>query len=276
MTADPDSSPARTTTVFLVDDDCVHARVILESLRASTDPRYVVVTVNCLADALERISGGSFDVVLFELELPDSHGIATFEAVQRAAPFVPVIVFTIPGDDAKPVRLLQSGAQDYLVKGEVDGPATMRAIRYAISRSDCAAEVRRLNLERIDGLEKQKAIEVSRAAIIESAPDGIIVIDQSGLVLEFNPAAVRMFGFRREEAMGRELAELIIPPASRDPHRKGLAHYLAPGEGPVLTRRLEVVAQRADGSECPVELTIASSKSVAWSRRRMFRPVVPA
>src|SRR5437016_13203881 len=90
--------------------------------------------------------------------------------------------------------------------------------------------------------------EALNRAILESALDGIITMDASGRVREFNPAAERIFGFRRGEAVGKELAELIIPPELRAQHRRGLAHYLKTGEGPVLGHRIEIAALRADGS----------------------------
>jgi PAS domain S-box-containing protein len=93
-------------------------------------------------------------------------------------------------------------------------------------------------------------------AILDTALDCIITMDQTGIVREFNPAAERVFGFTRSEAVGKELAELIVPPALRTSHRRGLAHYLATGEGPVLGRRIEINALRRDGSEILVELAI--------------------
>ena len=95
-------------------------------------------------------------------------------------------------------------------------------------------------------------------ALLESALDCIISMDTAGRVTEFNPAAERVFGYTRDEALGQELASLIIPPAQRDLHRKGLQHYLETGEGPVLGKRLEVKALRADGSEILVELAITA------------------
>lgn len=74
--------------------------------------------------------------------------------------------------------------------------------------------------------------------ILEMALDGIITINAAGLVCEFNPAAERTFGFTALEVIGRELAELIIPPAYRERHRMGLQHYLNTGEGPVIGRRI--------------------------------------
>lgn len=95
-----------------------------------------------------------------------------------------------------------------------------------------------------------------RTAIIQTALDCIISIDHAGRITEFNPAAEETFGYRREDVIGQELASVIIPPAYREAHRKGLVHFLATGEGPVLNKRIELSAIRADGGEFPVELSI--------------------
>lgn len=95
-----------------------------------------------------------------------------------------------------------------------------------------------------------------RRAILEAALDCVITIDEQGHVLEFNPAAERTFGYPRAEVIGRDLAELIIPPALRARHREGLSRLVATGEPRALDRRLELTGMRADGSEFPVELTI--------------------
>lgn len=107
--------------------------------------------------------------------------------------------------------------------------------------------------------EKEIAIHASELgtnAILESALDSIVVMGEDGRVREFNPAAERMFGYKRIDVVGKELGELIIPPEFREQHRKGLAHYLQTGEGPLLGKRIEVPAVRADGSRLPVELAI--------------------
>ncbi|MFN2476785.1 MAG: PAS domain S-box protein [Chthoniobacterales bacterium] len=107
--------------------------------------------------------------------------------------------------------------------------------------------------------EKEEALRESAQStqsILQSALDSIIVIEEDGRVREFNPAAERMFGYQRDAVIGKELAELIIPPALRERHRQGLAHYLATGEGPLLGKRIEVPALRSDGTEILVELAI--------------------
>jgi two-component system CheB/CheR fusion protein len=94
--------------------------------------------------------------------------------------------------------------------------------------------------------------------ILDNALDCIITIDAKGHVLEFNPAAERVFGFHREQVIGKELAELIIPARMREQHRRGLVRYLKTGEGPVIGKRLEMAALRKDGREIVVELAITA------------------
>ncbi|MET0201170.1 MAG: PAS domain S-box protein, partial [Gaiellaceae bacterium] len=93
-------------------------------------------------------------------------------------------------------------------------------------------------------------------AILEAALDCIVTIDDRGRVVEFNPAAEETFGYRAEEVIGREMADLIVPQHLRDQHRAGFTRYLETEEAHILGRRLELTGVRADGSEFPVELTI--------------------
>ena len=98
--------------------------------------------------------------------------------------------------------------------------------------------------------------EARTRAVIDSALECVISIDGSGRVTDWNPAAEGTFGWTREQAVGQEMAALIVPPSLRAAHRAGLQRYLETGEGRVLGRRLEMRALRADGTEFPVELTI--------------------
>jgi diguanylate cyclase (GGDEF)-like protein/PAS domain S-box-containing protein len=93
--------------------------------------------------------------------------------------------------------------------------------------------------------------------MLDSALDAHVVMDAGGVILEWNAPAEAMFGWRREEIVGKELAATLVPPALRDAHRKGLAHYLKTGEGPILNRRVELEALRKNGVSFPVELTVA-------------------
>jgi PAS domain S-box-containing protein len=109
--------------------------------------------------------------------------------------------------------------------------------------------------------------EAVTAAMLAGALDCIVTIGEDGRVLEWNPAAERVFGYARAEAIGQELAELIVPVRHREAHRLGLGRALATGEGPMLDRRLELSAVRKDGSELPVELAITAARA---GHRRFF------
>lgn len=104
-----------------------------------------------------------------------------------------------------------------------------------------------------DRLEKAKA---HLSSILEASLNCVISMDHLGRILEFNPAAEKTFGYRRDEVIGKDMAPLIIPPSLRGAHHRGLQHYLSVGEGPVLGKRIEMSAIRGDGSEFPVELFI--------------------
>ena len=95
------------------------------------------------------------------------------------------------------------------------------------------------------------------SAYFEAALDCVIMADASGRMVEFNPAAERTFGYSRDEALGRTIAELIVPPSLRARHSVALARFIETGRGTMLGRRLELTAMRADGSEFPVELALS-------------------
>jgi diguanylate cyclase (GGDEF)-like protein/PAS domain S-box-containing protein len=97
--------------------------------------------------------------------------------------------------------------------------------------------------------------------VIDASYDAFVSIDEQGRIQDWNPQAERLFGWTREEAGGRDMADTIIPPAFRGMHREGMKRFLTTGEARVLDKRLEVAAVRRDGSEFPVELTI----SALWS-----------
>ncbi|MEX2173416.1 MAG: PAS domain S-box protein [Pirellulaceae bacterium] len=98
--------------------------------------------------------------------------------------------------------------------------------------------------------------EARQLTILATALDAIITIDHEGRVVEFNPAAEKMFGYVWADAQGRDIAELIVPSELRPAHYRGMAHFLSTGEGPVLDKRIEMPAQRADGTRLTVELAI--------------------
>ncbi|HEY6158645.1 MAG TPA: response regulator [Gemmatimonadales bacterium] len=121
------------------------------------------------------------------------------------------------------------------------------------------------------------AIERSRAAddvrtsaarlkaIIDGALDAVITMDGEGVIRSWSPQAERLFEWPASDTIGRKLSATIIPARYRDAHERGLAHFLATGEGPVLNRRVEITGLRRDGREIPVELAITPMRlEGAW------------
>ncbi len=96
--------------------------------------------------------------------------------------------------------------------------------------------------------------------IIETSLEAVITMDASGAITGWNPQAERVFGWARSDALGRSLAETIVPERNRAAHRRGLQHFLATGTGPILNTRIEVTALHRDGREFPVELTISAAQ----------------
>jgi PAS domain S-box-containing protein len=95
------------------------------------------------------------------------------------------------------------------------------------------------------------------SAYLKAAIDCVIVADASGRIVEFNPAAERTFGYSRKEALGRTMAELIVPPSLRERHTAAFARFVKTREGSMLGRRVELTGMRADGSEFPLELALS-------------------
>ncbi|TGD94031.1 hybrid sensor histidine kinase/response regulator [Methylobacterium nonmethylotrophicum] len=112
-----------------------------------------------------------------------------------------------------------------------------------------------------------RASEALGAAIVTSALDCIIVIDEEGCVVEFNPAAEATFGRTREAVLGRQIGDLIVPPHLRHRHAEGFRRYLATGQGTVIGQRIEIEGMRADGTVFPLELAITE---VRLPERRLF------
>src|SRR5262249_41983999 len=103
--------------------------------------------------------------------------------------------------------------------------------------------------------------EEVKSAIVASSLDCIITIDTTGHIVEFNAAAVKTFGWSREQGIGRDLADLIIPEKYRAMHRAGVQRCVDSREGRPLGRRAQPSAIRADGTEFPIELTLAEIKT---------------
>ncbi|MBI3355930.1 MAG: PAS domain S-box protein [Nitrospirae bacterium] len=232
--------------VLLIEDNEDDARIIGETLTEQTRAEIQLEWVDRLESALTRLVEVKTDVVLLDLSLPDSHGLETLDKVQAQAADVPIIVLTGLDDEGIAVQAVRKGAQDYLIKGRLDGHGLVRVIQYAIERKQSEKAVR--------------DSETRLRAIINTALDALIGINAQGVIIDWNPRAEVIFGWTRGEAIGQKLVDLIIPPRYREAHERGLQHFLRTGEGQALNRSIEVAGLRRDGTEVPLELSISPLK----------------
>jgi diguanylate cyclase (GGDEF)-like protein len=137
--------------VLIVEDNPGDARLIREHLSGARvtgtlAPAFQLVLADRLAAGLARLAEGGIDAVLLDLSLPDSQGLDTFVKAQAQAPDVPMVVLTGLDDEAVALQAMQAGAQDYLVKGQIDRDLLSRAVRYAVERHRLQADLRAMSL----------------------------------------------------------------------------------------------------------------------------------
>jgi len=145
-------SPA-TIKVLLVEDNRGDARLLREALAESAGVRFELAHVERLADALRRLDEEAFAIVLLDLSLPDAQGLDTVLKVHTHVSHLPIVVLTGMENDELAAEALRKGAQDYLVKGKVDGNLLARSIRYAIERKHAEEEIQQ-NLRRLTALQE--------------------------------------------------------------------------------------------------------------------------
>ena len=176
-----------TLRILHVEDEPALARLLKEYLRMALQEPYELTWVSRLAEATHLLTSQTFDLVLLDLGLPDSRGIETFLALHNHAPQIPIIVLSGLDDEPTALKALQSGAQDYLVKSNVDSNLLVRAVRYAIERKKVEVA---LSVER-DLLH----------ALIESLPDQIYMKDSTGHFIRSNSATAHALGLETTEAL---------------------------------------------------------------------------
>lgn len=148
--------------VLLVEDNPGDARLIEHALMDSVGDYFDLEIVDRLATAIQRLHHGKVDAMLLDLALPDSHGEDTFTQAKFHAPDLPIIVLTGLGDEARAIGMVQQGAQDYLIKGEMNGNVLSRSIRYAIERAHTAQHIRKLNMDLEEKVrERTRELEVA-------------------------------------------------------------------------------------------------------------------
>ncbi len=124
----------RPINILVIEDDSGDARLIKEMLSDVRGRNINLQMADRLSKSAEHLSEGNFDIILLDLSLPDSRGLETFVAVYDRAQTVPIIILSGQDDETVAIKAVQAGAQDYLVKGQVDGVLLVRSINYAIER----------------------------------------------------------------------------------------------------------------------------------------------
>lgn len=132
--------------VLLVEDNPGDVRLIHEMIQQQPAGEFHLTCVGRLGEALQELKESSPDVAMLDLALPDAKGVETVRTAHRAAPDIPLVVLTGSDDEAVAIEALHEGAQDYLVKGQIDAQVMVRALRYAIERQRLQSEIRNLSL----------------------------------------------------------------------------------------------------------------------------------
>ncbi len=180
---------------MLVEDNPVTAQLVRDLLAEADESRFEVVWVDRLAPGLERLAEGGIDIVLLDLLLPDSRGLTTLERLHGEAPDVPVVVVTGLQDGSVAIQALQEGAQECLLKTQLNSAMLCRVIRYSLERHRLLTESQ----------EKTRKLEVSHEHfrnVITRNADAMVVADGGGVVRFANPAAQRLFARRADDLIG--------------------------------------------------------------------------
>jgi two-component system, cell cycle sensor histidine kinase and response regulator CckA len=141
----PPTSEHPDLQILLIEDNLAEARLLKEILRDAWAERFTLTHVNRLGAAIVELNSARFDIALLDLTLPDSDGLASLDTLIQHAPGLPIVVLTNTNDDRLALDAMRHGAQDYLVKRQVNLDILVRSIRYAIERKQTAQALREIN-----------------------------------------------------------------------------------------------------------------------------------
>ena len=234
MTQDP-------IRVLLIEDNPADARLIGMMLAEATSLSFRFSWVDNLTDGIARIRLGEIDLVLLDLGLPESTGLDTLERLRAGTRVPTLVVLSGLTDEGVAVQALRSGAQDYLVKGQVDSALLIRAIRYAIERNQAEEALRQAHAEletRVgertaelaDALAALRLREQELRALVEHTPDVVARYDNECRRTYANPALARELGAAPKSLLGYRPIELAeMPPAQAERYEQQIRKVLASG-----------------------------------------------
>ncbi len=231
------------TRLLLVEDNPGDARLLREMFNERGALRTEFTHVERMVEAEAHLAAHVVDLILLDLQLPDAHGLDAVRRARAAAPRVPLVVLTGTDDEALAMRTLQAGAQDYLVKGQIEARNLQRGLRYAIERKT---------------LEEALFVEKERAEVtLRSIGEAVVCTDLAGVVTFLNGVAERLVGWTWPEASGRSMAEVvkIVDASNKRVVLKPME--LAIGKDQTSHLPTNSVLIRRDGAEIAIDDTIS-------------------
>jgi PAS domain S-box-containing protein len=218
--------------VLLVEDDPDDILLVKDALAEVSLGKIRLEYTGRLSRGLIELSSHPYDVVLLDLNLPDSRGLETLKTVIKSYPKVPVVVLSGLADDVTTTEAVRRGAQDYLVKGDLNGPMLMRVLRYAIERKQAEAVLRES--------------EARYRALVETTPNGISLTDLDGNLVLCNQQTAVLHGYDSpDELIGKNVYELVAP-ADRQQAGQNTQKILS--EGRVMSAEYTLVRKDGSGS----------------------------
>jgi diguanylate cyclase (GGDEF)-like protein/PAS domain S-box-containing protein len=182
-------------TLLLVEDNPGDAGLFREMFNEQGSHDTELTVVGSMSEAEEHLSRCVFDIILLDLGLPDAQGLGAVRRAHAAAPRVPLVVLTGLADESLAAQALQEGAQDHLIKGQVDARGLLRALGYAVERKI---------------MEEALFVEKERAQVtLNSIGDAVICTDVSGNITFLNIVAEKITGWSWKEAAGRPMVEIF-------------------------------------------------------------------
>ncbi|HEY2989217.1 MAG TPA: ATP-binding protein [Candidatus Binatia bacterium] len=175
--------------VLLVEDNPGDARLLREALAEMAGAQFELTHAKRLGEALDRLDAERFEIVLLDLSLPDAQGFDTIARVRKKSPELPIVVMTGLNDEEMAIKAVRAGAQDYLVKGRVDGDLLVRSIRYAIERKRAEEQIQR-NLRRLRAL---REIERATTSTLDLRALLNVLLEKIDFLLPYSATTVRLF-----------------------------------------------------------------------------------
>src|SRR5580658_557793 len=207
----------RPMRILLVEDNSLDVRLLREMLNRQAPRKFTLTEVGCMGEAESHLATHAVDTILLDLGLPDAQGLEGVRRAHAAAPRIPLVVLTGCEDELIADQALRVGAQDFLVKGTIETPGLLRAIRYATQRMKAEVETQKAQEEaetasRVKGelLAELKAAHAETELFLRSIPSILIGLDVRGCITRWNLTATNTFSVDDRSVQGRAIEDCGI------------------------------------------------------------------